>query len=237
MVTIKVGCCGWAEAHQNYYKNFKVLEVQETFYQPGNLSKYEKWRKEAPKDFEFILKAWQVITHPSDSPTYQRLRKKILESEKKNYGFFKSSKEVFQAWGKIDKIAQLLNTKIILFQCPASFKPIPEHKENLKKFFQKIDRREYIFVWEPRGKWKGDEIKKLCKELDLVHCVDPFKNKSTFGKINYFRLHGRPGYSLYYKYTDRDLKQLKNFCDRKINYILFNNLSMLRDAKRFQKLL
>lgn len=233
---IKVGCCGWAEAHSKYFKDFKVIEVQETFYQPGEISKYEKWRKEAPADFEFILKCWQIVTHPPSSPTYRKLKEEISERKKKNYGFFKQSKEVLEAWKKMDKIAQALKTKVILFQSPKSFEPIFENKENLKKFFEKINRRNYIFVWEPRG-WPEREIKKICQKLNLVHCVDPFKQKSVFGEINYFRLHGKPGYNLKYKYTEKDLRQLKEFCDRKMNYVMFNNLSMKEDAKRFKEIL
>lgn len=135
----------------------------------------------------------------------------------------------------MDKIAQALKTKVILFQSPKSFEPIFENKENLKKFFEKINRRNYIFVWEPRG-WPEGEIKKICQKLNLVHCVDPFKQESVFGKINYFRLHGKPGYNLRYKYTEKDLRNLKEFCDRKTNYVMFNNLSMKEDAKRFREM-
>jgi uncharacterized protein YecE (DUF72 family) len=224
---IKVGCCGWAEAQQKYFKDFGVIEIQETFYQPGKISKYEKWRAAAPDDFEFVLKCWQLVTH--DPKTYR-----IQISQPKNYGFFKPTKEVFKAWNVMDRIAKTLKTKIVLFQTPPSFGP--ENSENLRKFFEKIEHN-YIFVWEPRGKWQAEQIEKICKELELVHCVDPLKQKSVVGKINYFRLHGFPGYNLYYKYGKEDFVKIKNACNRKINYVMFNNLSMLKDAKRFQKFL
>jgi len=230
---IKVGTCGFGEGKSKYFKDFKVVEIQETFYQPGNFSKYEKWKKEAPKDFEFVVKAWQLITHEPSSPTYKRLKIKI--SKKENYGFFKNKKEVFEAWEIIDKICQILRAKIVLFQTPASFEPKKENKENLENFFKKIERRDYIFVWEPRGKWKKKEIEEICKKLNLVHCVDPFKEKPVFGKINYFRLHGKPNYDLKYKYTNDDFKELLKFCNKKLNYVMFNNISMVDDAKRFQK--
>ena len=230
---IKVGCCGWAEAHQKYFKDFKVIEIQETFYNLEKISRYEKWREEAPEDFEFVIKAWMIITHSISSPTYRRLKNRF--GNLKNYGFFKSTPEVLKAWEKTERIARALRTKIIVFQCPASFKPEPENIENLRRFFKKIKTRDFIYAWEPRGKWEEGLIKKLCQELDLVHCVDPFKTKPLFGKINYFRLHGQPGYNLRYKYTDQDLKKLLEFCNKKENYILFNNISMLDDALRFLK--
>jgi uncharacterized protein YecE (DUF72 family) len=233
---IKVGTCGFGERKSKYFKDFKVVEIQETFYQPANFSKYEKWRKEAPKDFEFVVKVWQLITHEPSSPTYKRLKIKI--SKKENYGFFKNKREIFEAWEIIDKICQILRAKIVLFQTPASFEPKKENKENLENFFKKIKRRDYIFVWEPRGKWEKKEIEEICKKLNLVHCVDPFKEKPVFGKINYFRLHGLNGkYNLKYKYTIKDLLQLKNFCNKAVNYVLFNNLFMVENAKMFQRMI
>jgi uncharacterized protein YecE (DUF72 family) len=69
MRKIQVGCCGFAAAKAKYHKNFAVVEIQQTFYQPPQEKTAEKWRNEAPPDFEFTLKAWQLITHPPQSPT------------------------------------------------------------------------------------------------------------------------------------------------------------------------
>ena len=63
--------------------------------------------------------------------------------------------------------------------------------------------------------------------------VDPFKMGPAFGPINYFRLHGKPGYNLRYSYTNQDLNQLRRMCDKEINYVMFNNFSMIKDAKKF----
>ena len=233
---IKVGCCGFPTNKKEYFQKFSLVELQSTFYEiPAKIETVKKWREEAPKNFEFTLKAFQVITHDFKSPTYKRLKRKF--GNPKNYGFFKNKKEVFEAWEMTKKVAEALNSKIIVFQCPASFKPEKENIQNFRNFFKKISNKKFIFVWEPRGNWPEDLIKKLCKELNLVHCVDPFKQKPVYGKINYFRLHGRPKYDLHYKYTDQDLFQLKKFCDRNMNYVLFNNLSMFEDARRFQVLI
>lgn len=236
MKKIFVGCCGYPVNKKEYYKKFKLVELQRTFYSlPEKIETVKKWKREVPKDFIFCLKAWQIITHPISSPTYKKLKKKF--GNPKNYGFFKQTKEVFEAWQKTREMAKVLGAKIIVFQCPTSFKPEKENIENLRKFFNKIKDRNFIYVWEPRGNWPEDLIKNLCQELNLVHCVDPFKQKSVFGKINYFRLHGRDGYNLRYKYTNQDLKELLKFCDRKENYVFFNNLSMLRDSLKFKSLI
>lgn len=233
---VKVGCCGFPINKKEYFKNFSLVELQSTFYEiPAKIETVKRWRKEAPKNFEFTIKAFQVITHEISSPTYKRLKRKF--GNPKNYGFFKNTKEVFEAWEMTKKVAKVLGVKIILFQCPASFKPEKENIENLKNFFKKISNKNFIFVWEPRGEWNEKLIKNLCEELSLIHCVDPFKQRPVFGKINYFRLHGKPSYNLKYNYTEQDFKEFLKLCDKRENYVLFNNLSMFEDAQEFQKLI
>ncbi len=234
---IKIGCCGWAEAHKNYHRDFDIVEVQETFYCPGRIEKYEKWRNAAPAGFEFAVKAWQLITHEPSSPTYRKLESAVPKRKKNRYGSFRPTEEVFAAWEVTDMIAQALGAKVILFQSPPSFAPSTDNKRNLRTFFKKIGRRNYIISWEPRGDWHDKDVKRTCSDLDLVHCVDPFKSRPTHGRVRYFRLHGRPGYNLRYRYRKEDLKELLGMIDRKTAYVLFNNLSMLHDAKRFQRLI
>lgn len=66
-----------------------------------------------------------------------------------------------------------LTAPIVLFQCPPSFEPTDEHKENVRAFFGEIERGDFIFAWEPRGEWQDTEIAQLGDDLGLVHCVDP----------------------------------------------------------------
>jgi len=232
---IQIGCCGFPLARQKYFNTFKVVEIQQTFYQPPLLSTIQKWREESPPDFEYTLKAWQLITHESGSPTYRKLKMKIPPSKAKNYGSFKPTDEVYEAWEKTREIADTLHARVIVFQCPASFEPTTENKHNIKKFFSSIKRDKYLFAWEPRGKWNDHEVKAICKELNLVHCVDPFKSKSTCGKIRYYRLHGIGGYR--YKYTQDDLCVLKELVKKKTDtYVMFNNTSMYDDAQAFKEL-
>ncbi|MCM8778717.1 MAG: DUF72 domain-containing protein [Candidatus Omnitrophica bacterium] len=233
---VKIGCCGFPTAKENYFKKFKVVEIQQTFYQLPEEKTAERWRNQAPQDFEYTLKSWQLITHLPTSPTYKRLKLKI--KNEKNYGFFKPTDEVFSAWDQTDRIAQILKSKIIVFQCPASFKADKENIKNLKSFFRRIKRRDYIFCWEPRGNWDRDTILNLCRELNLVHCVDPFQSESVYGEVRYYRLHGLKGYN--YKYSDQDLSVLKKLVMQSselITYMMFNNVYMFADALCFKELI
>ncbi len=233
---VKVGCCGWAKSQKQYFENFDVIEIQQTFYKLPDIKTAKSWRDKAPTNFEFTIKASQLITHPPSSPTYKKAGLSISEEKKDKYGFFRPTDEVFQAFEETVEIAKVLECKIIVFQCPASFKPTEENKDNLRVFFSKIRRGHFNFVWEPRGEWKEEEIKALCQELNLSHCVDPFKGKSVWGEMLYLRLHGIGGYS--YSYSEEELLALRELIkdEKRPVYVMFNNTNMFQDALRFRKL-
>jgi len=177
---IKVGCCGFGMAHRKYFEQFRLVEIQQTFYQPPKVNTAIKWRAEAPEDFEFTLKAWQLITHEPSSLTYRRLRMKISEKEKKHYGGFKQTQQVFDAWEITAELAVALGARMVVFQCPASFKPLKQNIENLRLFMNQVNRHNLRFAWEPRGVWRPELIRSLCQELDLIYCADPFKCLFSF---------------------------------------------------------
>lgn len=233
---IKVGCCGFSVARPRYFQMFGVVEIQQTFYRPPKLETVRRWREEAPDDFEFTLKAWQLITHEASSPTYRRLKMRLSEREKQQAGAFRWTDIVGRAWRATLEVGRLLRAEKVVFQCPASFEPTDENKERMREFFSRIERRGIICIWEPRGKWQNDEVTGLCEELDLIHCVDPFKNESVTERTRYYRLHGIGGYR--HEYTDEELRDLpQRRAEDDETYFMFNNVSMLRDAERFKEML
>jgi len=127
MSRAKVGCCGFPEGKKAYYQQFKLAEIQQTFYRPPSVEIVKKWGEEAPQDFEFSLKAWQFITHPASSPTYRKAGLRIPAAKENDYGFFKPGEEVFVAWAKTRSVAEALESKAILFQCPARFTETTEN--------------------------------------------------------------------------------------------------------------
>lgn len=218
-------------SQQQYFQLFKLIEIQSTFYNLPKLETGEKWRSAAPADFEFTMKAWQLITHEPTSPTYRRLGRRIEPYEYRRYGRFQTTDEVLDAWQRTAVFARTLGATVIVFQCPASFRPTKDNVANMRAFFSAIDRDGFFFAWEPRGAWPPDVVKMLCQELDLIHCVDPFKNEPVHGAFQYFRLHGITGYA--YRYTDDDLRRLHSLVGGRMSYVLFNNNWMKDDALRF----
>jgi uncharacterized protein YecE (DUF72 family) len=228
---LKVGCCGFAGSQADYFQVFKLIEIQSTFYQLPELKTAGRWRRSAPASFEFTLKAWQLITHTSNSPTYRHLRDKIGSAMLDHYGSFQPTYEVFEAWERTARFACTLGAKVVLFQCPASFTPVDIHITNMRGFFSHIDRQGLSLAWEPRGAWPYELIGQICEDLKLIHCVDPFKNHPWPGKFLYFRLHGIDRYG--YRYSDADLTRLLAWVKDRPGYVLFNNVWMKEDAQRF----
>ena len=235
--SVRVGCCGWAEAQSRYFKDFPLIEIQTTFYQPPDLPVARRWKAQAPPGFQFCIKAWQLITHTPASPTYRRLKAGISPQERDFYGSFRPTEQVWLAWERTLQIAGILDARVIVFQCPKSFLPTPENVRNFSAFFRGIDRATRTLAWEPRGDdWAPALIRDLCAESGLIHVVDPFQSDAVSGGPLYWRLHGRAGYR--YRYTDQDLAELSaKLCANQYrpgpNYVLFNNYTSKDDALRF----
>ncbi|QGA67599.1 DUF72 domain-containing protein [Sulfolobus sp. E11-6] len=237
---IKIGTCGFTRKHFNY---FSVLEVQETFYNFLSEEKLDKWRElSIQNNVELTIKANQIITHEYNKITYKRT--KTIIGDVKNYGYFRPTKEVMQALEITLKEAKFLNSKIIIFQTPASFKPNDTNMRNLKDFFSTLDRS-FIYGWEPRGEWNlnPEMLTKILSEIDAIHVVDPFKNKPLDSKqIGYFRLHGLGSEKVNYryKYTKADLEKLKEYImseKKNLIYVLFNNVYSFDDALSFKRMI
>jgi uncharacterized protein YecE (DUF72 family) len=149
------------------------------------------------------------------------------------------------------EICNALNTRLLLLQSPANFLPSKQNIEKMGKFFSKIKRDKLLIAWEPRGKWwdKEELVKDVCKEFNLINCVDPLRNEPQYfgkSKIAYFRLHGFGRPSMYnYKFSDKELNKIKVMCNEickrikniKGIYVFFNNANCYEDGKRFEKLI
>jgi uncharacterized protein YecE (DUF72 family) len=236
MNKVKIGTCGFRLTRGEYVHQLSAVEIQQTFYQPPQIKTLARWRGEAPADFEFTVKAWQLITHQSKSPTYRRLKRKLTETEREEAGFFKPTAIVWEAWETTLECARATQARMILFQCPASFTPTKTNISNMENFFSTVKREQLQFCWEPRGEWSSDLIRSLCESLDLWHVVDPFMARTVTPAKCYFRLHGRKGWR--YRYEDEELEELATMLPPdKISYVFFNNIGMTEDATRFQETL
>jgi uncharacterized protein YecE (DUF72 family) len=230
---IRLGLCGFTIGAAAYFQTFDTLEVQQTFYEPPSRLTMDRWREQAPPGFVFTIKAWQLITHRSTSTTYKRLKSEVNREE---VGAFRVNATTLHGWKVTRDCARLLRAKAILFQCPASFKATDENIDNMRRFFGEIGRMDGVdYLWEPRGPWPDDVVLDVCRELQLVHAVDPFVRPSLTPELLYWRLHGIGSH--YVSYTDEQLRQLHAWLPQDANgYVMFNNIPRVGDAKRFAKI-
>ena len=232
---ISIGTCGFHVTKEKYAELFSCVEIQHTFYQPPQIKTLERWRETVPAEFEFVIKAWQLITHEAKSPTYKRLKGKLSDTERAEAGRFNSSAIVAEAWQTTLACAEALKAKTILFQCPASFIQTEENITNLTSFFSRVNRKGRIFAWEPRGDWNPQIVKGICQDFSLWHAVDPFTSKTVTADRCYFRLHGRNGWR--YQYEESELEELAGMLPKNKNsYIFFNNIKMTEDALKFRQI-
>lgn len=239
-----MGCCGWSYLRvqefpteisktyssklQAYAKLFDTVEINSSFYRLPRISTAEKWRKEADEinpGFEFTVKAFKGVTH------LHRFQKK----------------ESLDAYEVIADVCSALRAGYVLFQSPAGFIPTEANIDNMRSFFDRIDRKGLTFVWEPRGTWYDDPslIESVCRENDLVHCVDPFRNDPlVFGKERtaYFRLHGFGTPTMYnYNFSGEELRKLKQKIESlreavRDVYVFFNNEACYRNGLDFRNI-
>jgi uncharacterized protein YecE (DUF72 family) len=234
MTSVKVGLCGASMALTSYAQRFRVLEAQQTFYEPPREATLRRWRAGVPPAFEFTIKAWQLITHEAKSPTYRRLRTPLSAEERTEVGGFRWTPVVERAWQTTLSCAAILQATAILFQCPASFRPTGTAIARLREFFSRARRPAGVrLLWEPRGPWPDEVVRGLCEEMDLTHAADPFVRPSLT-PMAYYRLHGITGAR--HVYTDAELAQLATIIDAGPAYVMFNNLPRAADAWRFSQL-
>jgi len=217
---IKVGCCGYPVSAKKYYEAFSLVELNRTFYEYPRLQTVRKWRKEAPEGFEFTVKAHQDLSHR------YKLKPKLAR----------------EAFERMKEICRTLNAQILLVQTAASFKP--DSLGEAERFFREISRDDLTLVWETRGPLWGEtdtasQLAEVLEKLNVPHVADPFRTMPVYvGKVAYFRLHGPGERMYYYQYMNEELRKLYDIvkpydtADRNV-YLLFNNLSMYEDARRF----
>src|SRR5690606_29326842 len=163
---LHIGVCGFCLPQAAIFDRFRLLEVQQTFYWPPRLATVERWRRIAPPDFEFTVKAFQAITHPGTSPTYRKAR--LSGSELAECGHFRDTEVVRGAWQLTASLASALEANVVVFQCPPRFAATDENVKQMLHFFDWAPRGRLRFAWEPRHPtWTDEIICDICRSCDL----------------------------------------------------------------------
>jgi uncharacterized protein YecE (DUF72 family) len=166
------------------------VEYQQTFVQPPKASTLRRLRGEAPADFAFVIRAWQLITHEPGAAGYRGLQGE-LDGPPQSHGLLQSTPQVQQAWEATRRAAEALDARGVVFETPASFTPTVVHRQRLSAFFETLERDGRLMVWAPGGLWSTAELLQICKDLQLVPCWDPLLEGSyPPGEVAYLRPRG-----------------------------------------------
>ncbi|MFP4609196.1 MAG: DUF72 domain-containing protein [Candidatus Aenigmatarchaeota archaeon] len=257
---IKIGTCGygyydpregWKDEYESklqaYTDEYETVEINKTFYKLPMVRTAERWKENAFDDFDFNMKGWQALTHPTWSPTWRNKKDRLSEAQKENFGYLRPNEEVIEAWEDTKNIAQALRSSVVVIQTPGSFDYTDENERNARKFFDRVERGNIEMGWEPRGDWKEnpEKVKEICDEHDLIHIVDVMRRDPlSQHPAAYIRLHGlnTDEYDYDYDYSDEELHRLAEKLeelgkDHDKVYCMFNNYEMFKNSKRLKEIL
>lgn len=258
MGELVVGTCGyryfdpgddWQDTYESklqaFSDAFEACELNRTFYELPQVETAERWRDEVVGDFEFTVKAWQAVTHPWGSPTWNGNRDAVAEDRTDDVGLLRPTSAVLDAWQETKARADVLDANVVLLQTPPSFDCSEEHVSNMRALFDQIGREDLTIAWEPRGDWKDHpgKVENLCDDLDLVHVVDIFREEPLSDHdVAYVRLHGRNDdpYDYDYDYHSTEIGALayelrELLASHSRVYCLFNNYQMYDNARALQE--
>jgi uncharacterized protein YecE (DUF72 family) len=249
---IYIGLTGWGD-HDSLYSNtsqrdklkeysahFPIVEVDSTFYAVQPLRNAEKWVKETPASFRFIVKAYQGMTgHQRGEVPY------------------KSKEEMFKAFLlSIQPFIETNKLAMVLFQFPPWFDCKREHVDYLRWCRAQMwdvpvaleFRHQSWFTprfYEKTLKFMIEEkwIHSICDEPQAGEGSVPTVLYPTDDKKTLVRLHGRNVYGwnrpneenwravrYLYRYNEKELAEwVENLRQLQRNtknlYVLFNNNS------------
>ncbi|XQY91304.1 DUF72 domain-containing protein [Metabacillus sp. HB246100] len=254
MSTIQIGLTGWGDhdslysssTHsskklQEYAAHFPTVEIDASFYAIQPIRNSEKWIKETPEKFQFIMKAYQGMTG--------HLRGEIP---------FKDKTEMFEAFlNSIEPLKQANKLAMVLFQFPPWFGCSRENVSYLKWCKEQMRDTEVALEFRHRSWFTPPYYEKTLQfmvEEKWIHSIvdEPQAGERSIPTVLHpttrhktlIRLHGRNihGWNkpssgdnwrdvrYLYNYNKEELLQWKEYVEtlqKQTNqlYMLFNNNS------------
>jgi uncharacterized protein YecE (DUF72 family) len=228
--SIRSGCCGFSSDKGRCFRQLQAVEVQDTFFQPPKSKVLLRWRQRAPSGFSFAIRAFQLITHSSDSPGYRRVAESWRGSLAET-GHFRATPLVARATELTFEAARALQCRAVVFDTPASFTPTAVNRRLLTAYFERLDRG-FPLVWNAQGIWQPEEVERIAKDLDIHPCLDPqtVSQRDPVRSFCYVRV-------MQPRCDDGQLWELAAALRGRDGFCLFNGTNMFRDAIRLQGLL
>jgi uncharacterized protein YecE (DUF72 family) len=211
---ITIGCAGFPVPATRYFKEFMLVEVQETHVAQPGTGTIRRWRREAPPGFVFALLA------PRDIGQEGFREGRVTEMAVKN----------------LSEVAKELEAHLAIFVAPLDFTPSRANKSAVKEFLGGVKKRFKRVVWEPPPSWDADDAEQLASESGATAARDPLAHGTTTAPFAYYRLPGPAGHKS--RYEDPALEKLADIAGSAKNadaIYVFTNVDMFADAKRLKK--
>ena len=220
---IRIGTSGWIYRHWRgvfyprelpvkrwfafYAEHFDTVEINNTFYRLPSESAFAAWRKQAPNDFLYAIKASRFLTH----------MKKLRDAQA----------PLANVLGRARRLGPRLGP--ILYQLPPRW-----HADaaRLRQFIELLPANlNHVFEFR-NPSWCNDEIRELLTAAGMSYCVHDMRGfecpRWLTGPVGYVRFHGpaEPKYSG--RYSESHLgawaEQIQQWsADGHDVYVYFNN--------------
>ncbi|MEB5758349.1 DUF72 domain-containing protein [Mammaliicoccus sciuri] len=266
---IKIGLTGWGD-HDSLYEDlsnkkdklkayaahFPIVELDATYYAIQPQRNIEKWIRETPNNFKFVVKIHQALTGHAEVTDF-------AEDKMTLFNLFKDSMVPLKASGKL---------AMILVQFPPWFDLQPQNINYLRYVREQLKDFDVCIEFRNRT-WFKEDVKEytleFLTEMKFIHsvCDEPQSGEGSIPLVNrithdvaFVRYHGRNvnGWTkkdmtdqewrdvrYLYDYNEAELKELTDkvkILEHKAKdvYVVFNNNSgghAAQNAKTYQKLL
>ena len=166
-----------------YAQVFRTVEINNTFYHLPREETFNAWRRQAPENFIYAVKANRFITH----------MKKLKDPASTLEKFLPRAKRLEEHLGPI------------LYQLPPGWRP---NLERLRRFCEQLPANLTHVMEFRQPAWLGEETFRILEEHEVCLCIHdmfPHHPRRVIGKALYVRFHGvgaRYGGS----YSRRDLR-------------------------------
>jgi uncharacterized protein YecE (DUF72 family) len=223
-VRARIGCSGWLYKHwrgnfypaslpqkawlEHYAQHFDTVEINNTFYRLPEASTFKEWRRRAPRDFEYAVKASRFLTH----------MKKLKNPEEPIARFFDRARYLGSALGPV------------LFQLPPRW---PLNFERLEEFLAALPARRRYAIEFRDPSWYADDVLARLASHRVVLCLHDMTGsesaKLVTGPFVYVRFHGSQGGRKYSgTYSDAALDEWAQWLSDRLRagvpvYAYFNN--------------
>jgi uncharacterized protein YecE (DUF72 family) len=187
--TVRIGCSGWQYKHwrgdfypaalptarwfDHYASRFDTVEVNNTFYRLPDASTFSAWRRRAPADFVFAVKASRFLTH----------MKKLYDPAEPLERFFSRASHLKQTLGPV------------LYQLPPRW---PLNLDRLKIFLEMLPRRRRHAMEFREPSWYTDAVFRLLEQHRVALCLHDMAGSTSgqivVGPFVYVRFHGPQKY-------------------------------------------